>query len=205
MFISTGILAPPLAKLQRTAAPTFYELLPCVRWRRKRALIRRVAAVANLTEAKFAASFKSYKRDNGGEGDMKASALSFRAAVIFAIVGLAWGIMMAISEDHSEMPAHAHLNLLGWVSLFLFGIFYKLHPSLDVSRAAQLQAVVWIAATAMLTLGVGLIYGGNHIGDPIAAVGAVVALADMVFFAVFVFRRPVEEAAAVARPKIVAR
>jgi hypothetical protein len=37
----------------------------------------------------------------------------------------------AAAHDHSIMPAHAHLNLLGWVSLFLFGIFYKLIPDLN--------------------------------------------------------------------------
>jgi len=40
---------------------------------------------------------------------------------------MAWGIFMAASRDHSSMPAHAHLNLLGWVSLFLFGIYYRMH------------------------------------------------------------------------------
>ena len=48
---------------------------------------------------------------------MKASSVSFPAAVLAVIVGMIWGIVMAISRDHSAMPAHAHLNLLGWVSL----------------------------------------------------------------------------------------
>ncbi len=68
---------------------------------------------------------------------MKASALSFRAAVLFALIGMGMGIAMAIARDHSVMPAHAHLNLLGWVSLFLFGIYYRLNPALDVSRLAR--------------------------------------------------------------------
>ncbi len=55
---------------------------------------------------------------------MKASILSFRAAVLMVIVGMVWGIVMGIGQDHSTLPAHAHLNLLGWVSLFLFGIYY---------------------------------------------------------------------------------
>jgi hypothetical protein len=70
------------------------------------------------------------------ERKMKASSLSFPAATLLAIAGMTWGIVMAASGDHSAMPAHAHLNLLGWVSLFLFGIFYHLHPAVDRSRAA---------------------------------------------------------------------
>jgi len=67
---------------------------------------------------------------------MKASVLSFRAAVLMVIAGMIWGIAMGISQDHSTLPAHAHLNLLGWVSLFLFGIYYHLHPAIDRSRLA---------------------------------------------------------------------
>jgi hypothetical protein len=62
---------------------------------------------------------------------MKASSLSFRAAVLFVIAGMIWGIIMGISENHATMPAHAHLNLLGWVSLFLIGTYYRLNPAVE--------------------------------------------------------------------------
>ena len=67
---------------------------------------------------------------------MKAASLSFLSAVLLAVAGMVWGLVMAITGDHSTMPAHAHLILLGWVSLFLFGIFYHLHPSIDRSKTA---------------------------------------------------------------------
>ena len=67
---------------------------------------------------------------------MKAASLSFLSAVLLAVAGMVWGLVMAVSGDHSTMPAHAHLILLGWVSLFLFGIFYQLHPSIDRSKTA---------------------------------------------------------------------
>jgi hypothetical protein len=124
---------------------------------------------------------------------MKASSLSFRAAVVLVVVGMCWGIVMAASGDHSAMPAHAHLNLLGWVSLFLFGIFYYLHPAIDVRRAALVQVSVWIAATAVLTVGVGLIHSGREIGEPIAAVSSIVALLDMLLFGWLVFRATAAE------------
>src|ERR1700730_4555329 len=79
--------------------------------------------------------------------EMKASILSFRAAVLVVIAGMIWGIVMGISQDHSTMPAHAHLNLLGWVSLFLFGIYYHLHPAVDLSRLALVQVWIWIVGT----------------------------------------------------------
>ena len=124
---------------------------------------------------------------------MKASVLSFRAAVVMAVAGMIWGIAMGISEDHSTFPAHAHLNLLGWVSLFLFGIYYHLHPSLDRNRLASVQVWAWIAATIVLSIGVALVHSGRTIGDPIAAVSSLVILADMLLFGWLVYRRePIE-------------
>ena len=119
---------------------------------------------------------------------MQASSLSFKAAVLFAMTGMAMGIAMAATHDHSVFPAHAHLNLLGWVSLFLIGIYYKLNPPLDMSRAALVQVVVWIFGTIVLTIGVASIYLGHPAAEPIAIVGSLMIFADMLFFAVLVFR-----------------
>jgi cbb3-type cytochrome oxidase subunit 1 len=120
---------------------------------------------------------------------MKASVLSFRAAVLMVVAGMIWGIVMGISQDHSTFPAHAHLNLLGWVSLFLFGIYYHLHPPIDRDRLASVQVWVWIAAVVVLTIGVALVHSGLTAGDPIAAVGSLVILADMLLFGWLVYRR----------------
>jgi hypothetical protein len=124
---------------------------------------------------------------------MKASVLCFRAAVLMAIAGMIWGIVMGISQDHSTLPAHAHLNLLGWVSLFLFGIYYHLHPGVDRGALALWQVWIWIAGTIILTIGVGLVHSGHEIGDPIAAVSSLLVLADMLLFGWLVFRlEPIE-------------
>jgi cbb3-type cytochrome oxidase subunit 1 len=132
---------------------------------------------------------------------MKASSLSFPVAVLMAVAGMIWGIIMAVSHDHSAMPAHAHLNLLGWVSLFLFGVFYQLHPAIDCSRAALVQVAVWIVGTVILTFGVALLHTGHDIGQPFAAIGSVVVLASILHFGWLVVRR--EQAAKAFRASAV--
>ncbi len=128
---------------------------------------------------------------------MRASSLSFLTAVAFGLVGMAWGIQMAASGDHSAMPAHAHLNLLGWVSLFLFGIFYHLHPAIDRSMLAIVQVGLWAASTVMLSIGVGLLTTGHPIGEPIAAVSSLFVVAAMLLFGWNVLRRDAGVAVAV--------
>lgn len=120
---------------------------------------------------------------------MRASVLSFRAAVIFVAAGMIWGLQMAISQDHSAMAAHAHLNLLGWVSLFLFGIFYRLHPSLDDAKLAIVQVFVWIIGTSILSVGVAMVTKGNPVGEPVAGIGSMIVMLDVLVFGWLVFRR----------------
>ena len=119
---------------------------------------------------------------------MKVSSLCFRAAVLFVIVGMLWGLQMAIAEDHSAFPAHAHLNLLGWVSLFLFGVYYHLHPSLERSRLALAQVWIWIAGTIVMSIGVGLVHTGHDSGNPFAAAGSIIVIVAMGMFAWLVYR-----------------
>ena len=119
---------------------------------------------------------------------MKASSLSFQAAVLAALAGMVWGIVMAASGDHSAMPAHAHLNLLGWVSLFLFGIFYRLHPKAEANPWAFRQVLIWIASTVVLVIGVGLVHTGHATAEPIAAIGSLAIFADTALFTWLVFR-----------------
>ena len=119
---------------------------------------------------------------------MRASTLSFCSAVCLGIVGMIIGIIMAATDNHSVFPAHAHLNLLGWVSLFLIGIFYRLHPGLDASRLALTHVVIWIGGTIILTCGVAAIYLGRPDLEGIAIAGSLIVLCAMLMFAYLVFR-----------------
>lgn len=50
----------------------------------------------------------------------------FAVAPVYLVVGMCLGVYMGASEDHSLYPAHAHLNLIGWVTMALYGTFYSL-------------------------------------------------------------------------------
>ena len=113
---------------------------------------------------------------------MRASSLSFKTAVLCAIAGMLMGIAMAASHDHSVM------NLLSWVSLFLFGTYYRSDPAMDASRLALIQAGVWIVGTGVLTIGVAALHLGYTFGEPTAIAGSCIVLADIMLFAVLIFR-----------------
>lgn len=119
---------------------------------------------------------------------MKASDLGFRAAALLALSGMGWGIAMAMSGDHATAPGHAHLNLLGWVSLFLMAGFYRLYPPLDGGWLAKLQVMVWAVGAALLGVAVGMIHNGQALGEPFAAVASIALFLAMTLFAWLVFQ-----------------
>jgi drug/metabolite transporter (DMT)-like permease len=129
---------------------------------------------------------------------MKASSLSFKGAVLCVIAGMAWGLHMAITDNHSAFPAHAHLNLVGWVSLFLIGIYYRLHPALERAKSAHLQVWSWLVGTVVMAIGVGLVHTGTEAGDPLAAGGSLIVFASALLFAWLLFRTERTDASAPA-------
>ena len=58
----------------------------------------------------------------------------FRTAILFLIVGISIGIHMSISQNHNVIGAHAHINLLGWVTSAIFGGYYALNPAKAAGR-----------------------------------------------------------------------
>lgn len=112
----------------------------------------------------------------------------FRLGVVYVLLGMALGIHMAASGDHSQAPTHAHLNLLGYVSFFLFGLFYKAYPLASEGRLPTVH--FWLANLSVVGLTISLIilFLGNPEADPLAALFSLIALLAMALFAYIVFR-----------------
>jgi hypothetical protein len=56
-----------------------------------------------------------------------------RVSVVMILIGLIMGVAMGASEDFRLMPAHAHLNLVGFVAVFLVGLYYAAVPAAAAS------------------------------------------------------------------------
>ena len=109
-------------------------------------------------------------------------------SVVVLLCGMLLGIVMGIRQDFVLQPAHAHLNLLGGVMLFLFGLYYRLVPAAGASRLAKLQGWLHIVGGILLPAGVAVVvtHGNAFIALPI--VGSLIMLTAMALFAVIVFR-----------------
>ena len=52
-----------------------------------------------------------------------------RLGVLSALVGMSLGVWMGANQDFALRPVHAHVNLLGFASMMLFGLFYRAVPA----------------------------------------------------------------------------
>jgi FtsH-binding integral membrane protein len=119
---------------------------------------------------------------------MSASSLSFRIAVLFVITGMTLGVVMAASHDHALAQAHAHINLIGWVSLFLIGLFYERRPQLDKSVSARWQVIIYSIGAVVTNASLAALLLGNAGAEPGAAAGSFIVLGSMIWFGWLVFR-----------------
>lgn len=112
--------------------------------------------------------------------------LFLRTAVIAALAGLGLGIFMGASHDHTFRTVHAHINLVGWVSLFLFGLFYSLMGTAS-ARLAKIH--YWLATGGLILFAIGLpgIVLGHPWGEPVAIVASFATLLSMALFTYVVF------------------
>jgi hypothetical protein len=110
----------------------------------------------------------------------------FKIGSFTALIGVSLGIYMGVFEDHTLAPVHVHLNLIGWVSLFLFGLFYKSHPAaVGVAAAAQV-ALSSIGYVIMLSGLAGLLLTASPVFFPMAVIGSLLVWLGFAIFFVIV-------------------
>ena len=109
-------------------------------------------------------------------------------SVVVLLVGMLGGIVMGIEQDFALAPAHTHLNLIGGVMLFLFGLYYRLVPAAGTSRLAKVQGWLHIVGAILFPAGVAIVIlkGASFISAPI--IGSLIVTAAMALFAVIVFQ-----------------
>ncbi|MDF1607357.1 hypothetical protein PZ897_04110 [Hoeflea sp. YIM 152468] len=110
----------------------------------------------------------------------------FAAGVISVTLGMLWGIQMAISGDHTLHGAHAHLNLVGWVTMGLFGIYYTLTPAAAATRLAKLHLALAVAGLVVMVPGIAIAVQNG--GDQMVAAGSLLTAASMLVFLYTVFK-----------------
>jgi hypothetical protein len=109
-------------------------------------------------------------------------------SAVILMAGMLAGIVMGIKQDFALAPAHAHLNLVGGVLLFLFGLYYRLIPAAGTSTLAKVQGWLHIVGAIAFPIGVAIVILKGEALVAIPIVGSLIVTVAMALFAVIVFR-----------------
>ena len=112
----------------------------------------------------------------------------FKTSIVFLLIGVLAGLHMSITHDHAAHPAHAHINLLGWVTLALFGAYYAFHPAKAASKLAGIQFAIYVVGCVVLFPSLYMLVTGNASIEPVVAAGSMITFLGVILFAVIVFR-----------------
>ncbi len=75
-----------------------------------------------------------------------------RFAAIFGLFGTFLGSKMSGDIDYSLRPIHAHVLLVGWLSVFAWGIFYKVYK-VKHKMLVTVQSILAMTGAFGLTFG----------------------------------------------------
>jgi hypothetical protein len=113
---------------------------------------------------------------------VRISEFCFLVAGLAALAGMVLGIVMGIRQDFTLSPAHAHLNLLGWVTMALYGLYHR-----SIGRVGGwlgwTQVLAGAIGAALMSAGLGLyLQTGDHAIVPVVVVGSLMAFFGMGLF-----------------------
>lgn len=113
---------------------------------------------------------------------MRISDFCFLAAGLAALCGMTLGIVMGILQDFTLAPAHAHLNLLGWVTMALYGLYHR-----AIGRTGGwlgwTQVLVGALGAYMMSGGLAIyLQTGDHGLTPLVVAGSLLAFLGMALF-----------------------
>lgn len=108
-------------------------------------------------------------------------------SVVLFLLGICGGIAMGIQHDFTLGPAHAHLNLIGGVMMFLFGLYYRLVPA-ATGRLAVVQGGLHMAGAVLFPLGIALSITQGPAYMAVPVVGSLVVTAAVALFGFILLR-----------------
>jgi hypothetical protein len=148
--------------------------------------LRRIHDKRSLAHQPFG-PWQHFRKIDTPRGHMIGNVM-MRVSALILLVGMIIGIAMGVAQNFTLASAHAHLNLIGGVLLFLCGFYYRENPIIGSSRLAVVQGVLHIVAAVVFPAGIGavMLYGTAYEILPI--IGSFMVVGTIALFAFLVFK-----------------
>ena len=100
--------------------------------------------------------------------------------LLYGTFGFAFGIWVGINERFDQAHLHAHINLVGFASMVLFGLLYRAFPALAESKLAGIHFVLFNLGAIVFLAGIPLAQAHQTVA--LAAGGSLLVLVAILTF-----------------------
>ncbi len=115
-----------------------------------------------------------------------------RFALIYFMLAILLGLQMSVTGPvYPWMPIHVHFNLLGWMSMMIYGVGYHILPRFSgvplwSDKLSYWQ--MWLANIGLVGMAAGWVVRSSG-GDPtVLLIFSLIEGVSMVFFAINMFK-----------------
>src|SRR3982074_3580455 len=102
--------------------------------------------------------------------------IMIRVSTVSLTLGMVAGMVMGARQDFMLAPAHAHLNLVGGVLMFMFGLYYKLVPGAEAGLLPKVQASLHILGAVVFPVGIAVVLIDGPAMELFPIVGGLIVL-----------------------------
>jgi hypothetical protein len=100
--------------------------------------------------------------------------------LLYGTFGFGFGIWVGINERFEQAHLHAHINLIGFASMTLFGLLYRSFPPLAESKFAAAHFILYNLGAVIFLIGIPLAQAHQTVA--LAAGGSLTVLVGLLVF-----------------------
>lgn len=111
-----------------------------------------------------------------------------RIAAVYALIGSLLGSDIAGRKDYVMVPGHAHILVVGWLTLFAYGIFYYVFKDISMKKTATLHVWTSLIGGGLMPLSMLVYYKMENTVTMITFITtASILLLGIILFTILVF------------------
>lgn len=115
-----------------------------------------------------------------------------RFAIIYFLLAILLGLHMSVAGPvYPWMPIHTHFNLLGWMSMMIYGVGYHILPRFSgkpLFSDALATAQLWLANIGLVGMAAGWWVRSTSGSSTVLVIFALIEALSIVFFAINMFK-----------------
>ncbi len=115
-----------------------------------------------------------------------------KCGMIYFLLAMLLGIILSVSGPvYPYMPIHVHFNLLGWMSMMVFGVGYHILPRFSGTPLWSERLSLWhlwLANIGLIGMAAGWLVKGSGGSTAVLLVFALVESLSIIFFALNMFK-----------------